>query len=224
MREATLVSHLGLGDLILVSGAAVYISQSYDKLNFPCRANQEDSVKSFFELHPKIEVYVVEEINGVHPFIPQYLKGDIISPGLFSPMPRDPFLSFAENYYNGLGVPYSARWDYCPIQEACTKVKQVPQRYFDFAFIHDDRSRGFNLRDNHLRMDLPVVRPDPCSPNILSYAALISRAKEGHYIDSSFKHLAESIPTNGELYYHEYARSEPDPDVPSRKKWVTLKS
>jgi hypothetical protein len=223
MREATLISHLGLGDLILISGAAVYISQSYDRLNFPCRANQETSVRSFFSLQPKISVYVVEEVNGMCPFQAKHLRGDIISPGLFSPAPRDPDLSFAENYYAGLGIPYSARWDYCPIQEACKEVRQLPQQYFDYAFIHDDHSRGLDIREEYPRKDLPVIRPDPCSSNILSYANLISRAKEGHFIDSSFKHITESIQTDGDLYYHEYARSYPDPDVPTRKKWVTIK-
>jgi hypothetical protein len=44
-------------------------------------------------------------------------------------------------------------------------------------------------------------------------------------MDSCFRHLVESIPTQGKLFFHEYvrpfsARKYPgQPDVPTRKKW-----
>ncbi len=96
-----------------------------------------------------------------------------------------------------------------------------------YAFVHDDHSRDIKIREEFISKDILVIRPDSDTPNILSYCSLITHATEGHYADSCFRHLAESIETNGLLYYHEYAKHwSPilgEPEAPSRKEWVTLK-
>ncbi len=225
-KEATLLSHLGMGDLILMSGAAVYLARAYDKFYFPCRSDQLTSDASFFSQHPEIEVYIVEEINGACVFLPKYMKGTILSPGLLIPAPRPKAVSFAEHCYRQLGVPYSERWDSCPIAEAVKSVPQLPLPELPYAFVHDDRSRGIAIKSEHISV-FPIVRPDPSgAKNILAYAEQMTHAWEGHYIDSSFRHLAESIPTRGRLFYHEYARSDSpikgEPDAASRKDWVVF--
>jgi hypothetical protein len=228
LKEATFISDLGIGDLINLSGAAVYLSQRYDRLTFPCREEQEISVRSMFALHPNIKVLMVtaKDENGNIPISPG--EGDVLSTVCFlSGVPYDRSLSKWENDYASLRAPYSVRWDYCPIPEASKHVEQIGFPDCAYAFVHDDPARVFNIREEHISTGIKVIRPDPTTPNILSYCSLISRAAEGHYIDSSFRHLAESIPTSGSLFYHEYARPEisarMEPETQSRKEWVTFK-
>ncbi len=225
-RQATILYQMGLGDLINVSGAAVYLSRNYDRLNFPCRENYETSARSVFALHQKIHVFVLryDDEYGIFPVIPEEMRENTLSMNWDM---RSPILSRWENEYESFGVPYSARWDYCPIEAASKQVPQIEVPDEPYAFVHDDHSRDIKIREKYLPKDMRVVRPNPSIPNIVSYCSLITYATEGHYADSCFRHLAESIPTVGLLYYHEYAKHwSPilgEPEASSRKQWVTLK-
>ncbi len=223
--------HMGMGDMINVSGAAVYLSRNYDQLNLPCHANYETSVRSMFSLHPKIRVFVLSYMDdlGLFPVIPEELGGDVLSTHwMLSGGMADPSLSRWENEYAALRVPYSERWDSCPIQGSSKQVAQVDIPDESYAFVHDDHSRDIKIREKYIPTRMRVIRPNPITPNILSYCALITHAAEGHYADSCFRHLAESIETKGRLYYHQYAKHwSPilgEPEGPSRKEWTTIRS
>ncbi len=221
----------GMGDIINISGAAVYLSRHYQKLNFPCHEIYSTSVRAMFVFNTNIHVFVLQYRDdlGLFPIIP-YELGEILSTnGAVTGVIAVPDLSIWEKEYASLGVPYAERWDSCPIQEACKKIEQIPVPDEPYAFVHDDYSRDINIQEKYITKGILIVRPDSSSPNILSYCALITHATEGHYCDSCFRHLAESIETRGRLYYHEYAKHwSPDtmgePGCPSRKKWVTLRS
>jgi hypothetical protein len=226
------MSDRGLGDMICMSGAAVRLSEIYDRLTFPCHDHHERSVRAIFALCPKVEILVLREDkdNGTRSISPEDLRGDVLSTTwLVSGVFPDPALSKAENDYASLGLDYSVRWDCCPITEAAKLVEQIPPLDEPFAFVHDDPARGFYIQGKYIQEDLRIVRPDPgVTDNILAYCSLIAWASEGHYIDSSFRHLAESIETSGVMFYHEYARRwsarRGEPEAPSRKKWTVLNS
>ncbi len=222
----------GMGDIINISGAAVYLAKKYKQLNFPCHDIYLTSVHSMFALNTNICVFVLKYRDelGLFPVIPEELEGEILSTNVvMSGVIAGPDLSIWEKEYASLGVPYSERWDSCPIPAACKHVEQIPIPDEPYAFVHDDYSRGINIKEKYITKELVIIRPDSSTANILSYCALITHATEGHYCDSCFRHLAESIETKGILYYHEYAKQwSPDimgePERPSRKKWVTLRS
>jgi hypothetical protein len=224
LRKAVLIYRIGMGDAINVAGAAVRLSKKYSQLSFPCRSNFKASCASIFSLHPRIHVFVLKYVDEyeMFPVIPEENSGDILSTNaeLYG-KEINPSVSRWENEYECLGVPYSERWDSCPIQEASKLVPQIEIPNEPYAFVHDDHSRGINIQERHISKGLRVVRPDPATPNILAYVSIITHATEGHYSDSSFKHLAESIETNGKLVYHEYARLG-EPQALSRKTWVTI--
>lgn len=223
--------HQGMGDMINISGAAVYLADNYyDRFNFPCHAYAEISMRSMFASHPKIRVFVLtyQDEMGLFPIIPEEMKGDILSTHwVLSGKFPDSSLSRFENEYASLGVPYSERWDSCPILEACKQVEQIPVPDEPYAFVHDDQSRDMVINSKYLTKGMRVIRPDPNTPDIFSYCSLITHAAEGHYADSCFRHLAECLKPAGTLYFHEYAkywspiRGEPEP--PSRLNWVTFR-
>lgn len=249
MREATFICHLGLGDLILCSGIAVWLLEKYDKVYYPTSVQHENSVRSFFFLEPRVEVYVA---NGYpYPYKGLQLKGDLIKTGFYGTesdyrnngdyscmshsLSVDNSISFAENFYKQVDAPYSVRWDYCPIQKVVDRfykpriVGQVGQ----YCFVHDDDR--FSIDERRISpLRLPMMRPLANDSSILSHVPLMMNAMRIDVIDSSFLNLIESINTGYiPLYYHRYARPVRkdlyengrwnDVDCPTRKNWNVLR-
>src|ERR1700720_4526073 len=107
IKEATFISDMGLGDLINLSGAAVFLSEKYDKLKFPCRPEQEASVRAMFALHPKIKVLVLTQKDESGNLKIPMDDGDVVSTiCFFSGVMYDSSLSKWENDYASLRVPY----------------------------------------------------------------------------------------------------------------------
>jgi hypothetical protein len=233
MKECVIISHLGLGDLILISGLAVYLSERYDVVRFPCRTQDENSVRSFFFLQPRIMVYSFNADSTTPANFPIHhseRKPDFVRLGFYAArsladdsIPMDRNISFAENFYKQAGVDYSVRWDKCPLQEVVDKfydveVAGIPK----YHFLHDDTKRRFKIKYSWQY----EISPENNGASILAYAGLLSSASYVEVIDGPFLHLAESIRTNGELNYHKYARPLSarwnDIDCPTRKKWNVL--
>ena len=60
------------------------------------------------------------------------------------------------------------------------------------------------------------------SETIFDYGLLIAKAKEVHCIDSSFKHLVDSIPTMGKLFYHKNYKPRGSSEHNQKKNWITI--
>ena len=62
------------------------------------------------------------------------------------------------------------------------------------------------------------------SNTIFDYGKLIGDAEEVHCVDSSFKHIVDSIPTKGKLYYHKYykAKHGESENHQYKKDWVIV--
>src|ERR1700739_398420 len=118
----TLICDLGLGDSILLSGAAVVLAQRYGGLRVPCYEQYEQSVRSFYVHHPEIEVYSVRDPQGSTWGVPPLgcfdIQGDPILCGFYTGMGPRNDMSFPQAFYHQLGVDYAYRWDACPIREA----------------------------------------------------------------------------------------------------------
>jgi hypothetical protein len=232
----TLISHVGLGDSILLSGAAVELAKRHGKLRVPAYAQYLESVKSFYVNHPEIEVYSVDNPEGSHWGCPPVtcfeVIGEPIYCGLYANAIGAKSASFPEWFYRQLGVDYSHRWDSCPIQNAWEKSGPIVLKTNE-VFVHDDAERGFNITKGipegvFFRPMNPIFKIKSGSfasslsaLGILQYSFAIAQAAEVHVIDSCFYHLAESLDTFGQLFLHRYARSYSSPwnDYPTRKKW-----
>ncbi len=222
-KTRTLVCHLGLGDCILLSGAAVFLAKKHWKLRVPSYSRYIESVRSFYVYHPEIEVYEVENPAlsswGIPPIEFFDIVGEPIVCGLYAGSSARWGGSFPEFFYWQLGIDYHHRWDSCPIGAAWRAVEQIPR--ITNCFVHDDPLRGFKITKN--------IQPNPYRPrfgkrSILEHAFAIQNAAEIHCIDSSLYHLVECLNTKGDLYLHRYARYFPGVwmSYPTRKKWSVL--
>jgi hypothetical protein len=204
----SLFCHIGLGDLILLSGAIVTLLHRHGKLRVYCYLHHEASVRSFFAAYPEILVVPVARGTGCYGVPEEGLllltvDGPVLRSGFYAaPGPRSD-ISFPELFYAQLGVDYKERWRACPLELA---AESVPQLETDIpVFVHDDASRGYHITKGITSQ--PVYRPLDKGESILQFANILRKAEKIHCMDSAFYHLVESLDgMAAELYYHRYPR------------------
>ena len=211
----------GLGDLIVLSGAAVMLEKIHGSLVLTSTDKYKAEFERIFADYPNIKLDVILTREG------QFIKDDISENLLFHDetislvgTPLDEF----ERTYKHFGIPYEYRWDACPIEKACGSVKQLPVPEGKYAFIHDDTGRGYCLNRKRLP-NMALYHPDNAdNESILSFKDVLEHAAEIHLIDSVFFHLVESLKPKGRLFFHRYARpyNRRYNDYKTRYTWKVL--
>jgi hypothetical protein len=215
-----IVTHLGVGDGIVQSGLAVALLERYDALAFPAYPRHVETMRSIFANYDRISVYSVPRIAGEDYGSPRDATYDRaieeaglstarqIRLGLYSG--RGIGFDFSKSFYIHADVDYSARWRRCPIASAWQAVPQIKLTHSlngaREIFVHDDTSRGFIIQRRHVGAGHVLSPSADIDHSILRYAAFIISADEVHCIDSSFFWLADSLPVQGRLFLHRYAR------------------
>lgn len=216
-----LLPHLGLGDAIILAGAAVALVHKHGGIIFPCWPRNEVSVRSFFLDYPEVEIILIDseqamlEMARIHP-APVYRAGIYHSENL----PDEPFDVWM---YRTLGVDFEASWELCPLQKASEKVKQIPFMVPPLPVIHEDWNRCYIMREDLLPKEShPVMF---LGPSVLAWADRLKIAPEIHVVNSSYLHLADRLETSGKLIFHRYARARDEAvrDLPRlRKQWTIV--
>lgn len=206
--------HLGLGDAIICAPIAVKYASMYEKVYVPAYDHNTESVKSFFVNYPNIEV------------VPHYLKvrAKVLNLGAYNKdLPLLPGESFDEWFYRVAGMEIEDKKRFNPF--SVLSGKPTLENWMNYAFVHDDESRGFKINRNHITDGLSIFFPENKGGSVLSFSARIRYASEIHCIDSSFLHLCDALPTTGKLYWHQYARRYEKPlhDVKLTKDWIIIK-
>jgi hypothetical protein len=204
----TLFCHIGLGDLILLSGAIVRLVERHGQLRIFCYEHHLGSVRSFFADYPGVvPVAVPRNCQGPYGVPDECILPDPfhqIRSGFYLSRQERRDLSFPEVFYSQLEFDYAVRWDACPIEKAAS---HVPQAKTDLKlFVHDCPARGYHIVSRGIG-ERDVYRPFEDGGSILQFVDILRRAYEIHCIDSSFYHLVESLAgITAALYYHRYAR------------------
>lgn len=219
MKAVYIQWHMGLGDAIICAPIAVKYASMYEKVYVPAYDHNAESVRSFFNNYPNIEV------------VPHYLKvqAQVLNLGMYAKgFPIEPGESFDEWFYRQAGLEIEDKARFNPFPEAAKRVDtktNIPDNITDLVFVHDDITRDFII-DKTLLPEGNKYSPF-CNyqRSALSFHKAIAKAKEIHCIDSSFLHLCDALPTNGKLYWHQYARRYESPlhDVKLTKDWEIIK-
>jgi hypothetical protein len=128
---------------------------------------------------------------------------------------KDPSLRLDANYYFQANLELSHRWDSFYVPRDLAKELELKNLLVEsgkkYVFVHDDKGRNFNIREECLPRGCEVVRPDNALSkrySFFDYLTLIEQAEEIHCIESSFAALIEGLQIPGNKFAHRYARPE----------------
>lgn len=211
------IMHLGLGDAIVTTPIIAWLAQTKGEIEIPCWIHNLTSVQSFFVNYP--QVTIIPFGNETEMLIWGAHTG--LRLGHYGESKQRPDEDFAQWFYRQAGLDIGLKHIYDPIPLAAKESVQFTTANGDYNFIHDDAKREFEINSKHINREYFIIRP-MTAETIFSYSDIICKAKEIHCIDSSFLHLAESLPTTGKLFYHKYARQGSEDYKYLTKKWEVI--
>jgi len=225
MKDApVLVCNVGIGDGLVLSGAAIKLAKIHGGLQFPCTPKNKPTIDSVFVNYPQIKVFTVDNSeklaakysNSVLNCYWKRLEGVM-----------EPTTDWPVWMYQQLSVPFQHRWTSCPIEEAANKIDQFDQFYP--IVIHDDPDRGFQIDlervENYSHDQAAYIVDNPDYPSVLSYVELLRQAQQIHVMDSWVFHLVESIwGVKAQLFFHTYVRQHHPVwhNFSTRYNWIKL--
>jgi hypothetical protein len=221
--------HLGLGDHIICNGLVRKIVEGSGNYFLFSKTHNKPSVEFMFRDLKNLKVVDVKDDYE----IPNVLK---LKPGKLIKIGHEN-LNFVKNFnkctwdeafYLQLGIPFNERWDsfyFQPDQEKEDNLfKKLNPNNEPFCLIHNKDSNGIDRIDyTKVNQDLLKIFVEK-SETILDYRKLINLASEIHCIDSSFKHLVESLETSGILFYHRNFnfRNTSSEEHKTKKNWIEI--
>lgn len=217
-----LYHHLGLGDHILCRELVRHLLAIHGSLGLFVKRPYLESVRFMYRDDPAIRFFAVRDDREVARFLRHWPDAACIRIG-FDELDISRH-SFAEDFYRQFGLDYAKRWE-GTVRRDPEREEALYRRLVGhpgpYLFLHDDPGRGYVIDRRRVTPDLPIIRPLPgLTPNIFDYALVMERAAEIHCMDSSFRHVADTLGLSGpRLFLHLYAKGV---DVPSRLPWTVL--
>ena len=216
------LSHMGLGDMLAFAGAVFHLCAERPEVVLACKKQYVDTALHLFKDLDNLKLAPIdgdpyeEGAAKLQQFVD--LDYDTLPLGYHSGQTwRVPEVSWLTSLYRQAGVAASMRYENFPVvipsldadspevttMQSCLDAAGV-RRGQDYAFVHDDPDRGYDLKYDG---DLPIVRPGQPHRNLFDYALLLQEAAELHVIDSSFAHLADLQNPPCPKFLHTYART-----------------
>ncbi len=214
--------HLGLGDHIICLALVRHFAAEHGSVGLMVRRSYLDSVRFMYRDDPAVRFFVVRDDREVEAFLSQWPETRCIRVG--HEQLNISKVTFAENFYNQYGVDYARRWDGSirrdPLREE-SFFRRVVTQPGPYIFVHEDPRRRFGIDLSRLPKDMHIIHSQPdLTPNIFDYGLVLERAAEIHTIDSSFRHIVDTLNLTGpRLFLHLYAKGV---DVPARLPWTIL--
>ncbi len=208
--EFILMTHLGLGDQIILNGLVNHLSDKFKKIHLTVHSNTIENIQYLYSLNKKINLIELpkdDELNTLERYSTKN-KLEILQLG-FENVKTIPF-NLA--YYRQLKIPYSYSMKYFFKPEDHKKEYNLQKElinYYsadpsDIVLIHNESSKGvFELKNIYSNNNIYVTKESDIYNNLFLYSKIISDAKEIHCLDSSFLHLVERTKTNAKLYFHD---------------------
>lgn len=216
--------HLGLGDHIICNGLIRRLIQKNSKYGIFTKEHNVDSVSFMYRDLNNLKVIPIIDDSTIIEYKDKEIM--LIGHGNLPIVIQQHGCLWDESFYKQMNIDFSERWNSFYYKKDIKKEKGL----FDnlnpnkekFALIHNEDSTGTD------RIDYSKINPElkqifvKKSETIFDYGFLISMATEVHCIDSSFKHLVDSLPTMGKLFYHKNFKPRTSLDHNHRKKWIII--
>ncbi|MFN4904116.1 MAG: hypothetical protein ACK5EO_16865 [Planctomycetota bacterium] len=211
---------LGLGDMIHFNGMVRYLLDRLHpdrSIRVFCKANNGAMTQWMYRDEPRIVLEILSsskrESDAVQRILKQRKSRNFLCLGHRALRPllkSHPSTFFDQLFYLQADVPYGVRYSHCYWnrdyqQEERVYKKLIVDRNLSeraYAFVHDDPSRGFEVRTDSIRF--PIVRND-ITESIFHLGLLLERAAEVHCMESSIRCMIESLDMkHTKLYYHNF--------------------
>jgi len=238
-RPLYIFPHQGLGDHILCSGIYRRLATNRPFLVVATTVNNANSVSQMLSDVPNIQVEIYKHSYDnlridAHAVLLGKFGYDVLRLGYtgenFFSNPKE---RLDENFYRQAGIDISSRWEFFKLNRNRQRENELLNRLVKtpspFIFVHEDRSRGFDIDLAKLPKGIEIIQPFPNLSKeftVFDYLSVIEKATEIHCIESSFCALIESMQYDIPKYAHRYARPEAKADYRHeftyRSKWEIL--
>jgi hypothetical protein len=216
--------HLGLGDHIICNGLVRKLIKDEKKYSLFCKKHNVISVSYMYRDIKNLSILPIDSDNDVL----DYKHEDIIYIGhqnLHEIMLKHR-CQWDEAFYKQVNIDFKERWDSFYYERNLINEKKLYDRLNPdnekFVLIHNTDSTGTDrINYDLIPKEYKLIFVEKVD-NIFDYGFLIATAKEIHCIDSSFKHLVDSIPTIGKLYYHKNFNNRTNLEHNHKKKWTII--
>ena len=202
--------HLGLGDHIILNGLIRNIVDTKSIYFIFCKKQNIDSIEFMFNDLENVHILSVNSDADVLTFLKSKKDINLIKIGHenLEFFKRFYNCTWDESFYRQMNIDFKERWDsFYYVRDTETEndlfCKLNPDNE-KFVLIHNIDSTGTD------RINYKIISPSykkifvTKSKTIFDYGKLIEDAEEIHCIDSSFKHLVDSLDTNALLFYHKH--------------------
>ena len=224
--------HLGLGDHFDCNGMVRHIQEKsgYNQVSIFSKDNYYDMVDYMYRDNTKIKVVKIDK-NKEYEEVAKTIRGcdpdknDFLVVGHHNYDHTAKGKNCWEIFYDQINIPYSVRKSFFHLERDRDAEEKLLQKLnpknLPFAFVHDDKDRGFVLDKSHIEnKDLHIIENDT-SENIFHFIGILEKAEEVHCMESSFKTLVDIYCNQEKLFFHDF-RGHPLGSK-SNKNWKTIK-
>ena len=216
-----LYQHLGLGDHILLNGLIRVLAKKHGNVSLFCKTHNFETVNYMFSDEPNITVLPFENDPQVIQFINQNrLQPNLIKIGHENFSECIPNINFDKCFYRQFNIDFDNRWSSFFVPRNLENELKIYNSFNlnknEYIFIHDDER--YRIDESKIKSNLPKIRISKgITPNIFDFSTLIENAAEGHFIESSFQFMNDSLNLNKNTFVHRYCRSLPPWEIPEYK-------
>lgn len=216
--------HLGLGDHIVCNGLVRKIVNNNETFGLFVKKHNMKNVEFMFKDLKKLKLMPIDGDSNVSDFHNE----NIISIGhqKLGTVMLENNCFWDEAFYKQMNIDFKERWtsfyyarDFNT--EKITYNKFNPNEE-EFILIHNIDSTGTDRIDYSKVSEKYKKIFIEKSNTIFDYGLLIAKAKEIHCVDSSFKHLVDSIPSMGKLFYHKNYKLKISLEHNHKKNWIII--
>jgi hypothetical protein len=209
----------GLGDHLVTHGIVRSLTEKFKIIVIPAIDHNYISVKSMFSDDKKIHVFKYPKLRWemyVRDHIAYLEKKGFESIALGS-VGANFFINHQvrldELFYEQAGYPLTYRWEkfYYPrdFQRENLLFEKLNLRNKEYIFLHEDKSRGFEIDRAKLPKGLEIVEPKKSRTfSFFDYRQVIENSYQVHCIESSFSAFIENCKVSVPKFAHRYSRPE----------------
>lgn len=207
-KKIFIKQHLGMGDNISHNGMVRKISEeNKDAIIYvPAKSHNFDNVIYMYRDNKNIKILNVYDDNDMTTKINMGNYDEIVSPYLINDTNFDYGKTFDDTFYYKINMDPLVRKKFFYIERDLEKEKEVFDELVgdisEYIFLHE--KDDVKILRNKINTDLPIIYADK-KYKIFDLLKVIERAKECHFISSSFLSLMMCKKYNDKVYAHMYS-------------------